>query len=847
MIKWKVISLFLIVLSLSFIHQPVHAESTISVYGKHTLTLIEDDDGELHLLGWGWNAFDQLTIKEKQTSVPREIGTGEEVIESVEAGDIHSLVLTEYGEVFSFGSNDNGQAGTGEPSTTEPELTQVMAFEKDNSNEFTLRKLSNITQISAGDSHSLALKADGTVWSFGSNQFGQLGQHEFKATGEKVTAEQILGLEDIVEIESFQNHNLALDEEGTVWAWGENWGGQMPVSFAFTKTPYEVEGLPKIKGIATGSSHSLALDEDGGVWAWGRNDFGLNAAPTDFATPFLVPSLPEIEHVAAGAYHNLALDTDGNIWSWGDNSVGELGYAPSSAVTQPPSQIAGINDVVEVDAGTRYSIAKTEDGDIYTWGLNDYGQLGDGSADNRGIPNNLTLTLAQGVEIDRETITLEEGDDAELNARLIPEGSVFTEIEWSSSNPDMVSVSDDGRIEVTEDMTRVEGNRATITASILDGKYEDTIEVIIAVPVSGVELNKKSVTLERVPEWLDVQEDSIQLEALVYPYNATDKRIIWDSEDPDVATVNTQGEVTSVSEGKTTITATTIDGGYSDSVEIEVNVPVDRIFIKGNEHDLYLEQEEQYQLEYRIYPLSATDQYVYEWESSKPSVVKVKQNGKIEAVSEGTAEITVTTLYKRKKGSITVHVYDDDYTELSAFNISDDPIEVDAEDTVKLNPTFYPSRATNKELHYESLNTEVATVTSNGRVRGVSTGSTIIRARSADTGKVDTVRVIVGPSKDGWAVMQTDDSVSRQKYWIVTFNQDIDPDSIDNRSVYIREESSTRKHDIKAEIIGGRTLYIIPEDRYDSNEDYELYITDDVETEDGEALSQPIKFKFSTN
>ena len=363
-------------------------------------------------------------------------------------------------------------------------------------------------------------------------------------------------------------------------------------------------------------------------------------------------------------------------------------------------------------------------------------------------------------------------------------------------------------------------------------------------PLQDVELNKKSVTLERVPEWIGVTEDSIGLEALVYPYNATDKRVIWTSEDPDIATVNTQGEVTSVSEGRTTITATTIDGGYEDSVDIEVSVPVDRIYIKGYQNDLYLEQDEEYQLEYRIFPLSATDQYVYEWESSNSSVVKVKQNGELEAVAEGTAEITVTTLYKRKTGSITVHVYPEDYVGLSAFELADSTVEVDAEDSIRLSPTFYPSNATNKKLTYSSSNKDVATVSQSGKVTGISTGTTTLYARSADTGKVDSVKVVVGTSDDGWVVKKAEDSVSENKYWKIAFSTDIDPDTIDNRSVYIREESSFRKLDIKAALVSDRELYVIPEDSYDSGDDYELFITDDLETPDGEKLSHKVKFKF---
>ena len=327
MTKWKLGWGLLLTLAASLLlTQTVSAEPTISIYGNHTLILKKDTDDNDHLLGWGWNAFDQLAISDNQTSVPKEISTTiDQKITSVETGDIHSLVVTEYGEVFSFGSNDSGQAGTGQATTTEPELTQVMAFEKDASDEFVERKLSNIIQVTAGESHSLALKSDGTVWSFGSNQFGQLGQHEYKATGEKLTAEQVIGLENIVQIESYEHHNLALDEDGMVWAWGENWGGQMPVSFAFTKTPYKIKGLPNITQVATGTSHSLALDEQGRVWSWGKNDFGLNPTATDIATPFVVPTLPEVKQLAAGAFHNLALDKKGNVWAWGDNAVGELG------------------------------------------------------------------------------------------------------------------------------------------------------------------------------------------------------------------------------------------------------------------------------------------------------------------------------------------------------------------------------------------------------------------------------------------------------------------------------------------------------------------------------------------
>ncbi|MCL2141249.1 MAG: hypothetical protein FWH42_06320, partial [Dehalococcoidia bacterium] len=170
--------------------------------------------------------------------------------------------------------------------------------------------------IAGGESHSLALKSDGTVWVWGETYYGQLADSFF------TTTVQVSSLSGVTAIAAGAYHSLALKSDGTVWAWGWNGNGQLGDGTATDRySPVKVSSLSGVTAIAAGWDYSLALKSDGTVWAWGWNGDGQlgDGTTTVRHTPVKVSSLSGVTAIAAGAYHSLALKSDGTVWAWGWN------------------------------------------------------------------------------------------------------------------------------------------------------------------------------------------------------------------------------------------------------------------------------------------------------------------------------------------------------------------------------------------------------------------------------------------------------------------------------------------------------------------------------------------------
>ena len=254
--------------------------------------------------------------------------------------------------------------------------------------------------IGAGNTHSLALKKDGTVWAWGNNGYGQLGNGVFLPGLSQYTPVQAKGLTGIVDIAVGTEHSLALRNDGTVWAFGLNSYGQLGVgNTANYSTPVPVHGpnnvgyLTDVVDVEAGDYHSLALKSDGTVWAWGRNGcYQLgDGTTTNRATPVPVQlfynGMGVVGGLAGGGGHSLALK-DGTVWSWGCNDSGQLGNNSSSDGYYPMpiytgSGLTGV--VTAVDAGYKHSLALTN-GSVWAWGEDSQGQLGCNSTKDKSHP-----------------------------------------------------------------------------------------------------------------------------------------------------------------------------------------------------------------------------------------------------------------------------------------------------------------------------------------------------------------------------------------------------------------------------------------------------------------------------
>jgi alpha-tubulin suppressor-like RCC1 family protein len=272
------------------------------------------------------------------------------------AGGAHTLTLVQDGSVWAVGSNKFGQLGSGWADAHSDEPIRVYGLEE-------------VKSIAAGISHSVALKKDGTVWTWGSNDKGQLGDGTLN-NREQPTA--IAGLKNVEAVAAGNAHVLVLKKDGTVWGWGSNNLGQLAV--AATKSiakPLHIAGLKDVVAIAAGAMHSTILKKDGTVWAFGYNGSGqLGDGSTEFNSmaPVKIAELDEIIAITGGHHHTLALRRDGTAWGWGSNSYGQLGNGRVNEKSASPIQISSLSEVKDLTAAANRSFAVLKDGTVKVWG-----------------------------------------------------------------------------------------------------------------------------------------------------------------------------------------------------------------------------------------------------------------------------------------------------------------------------------------------------------------------------------------------------------------------------------------------------------------------------------------------
>lgn len=307
-----------------------------------------------------------------------------ETIRQVSAGWEHTIALKSDGTVWTWGANKFGQLGDG---TTIAKSLPVQ-----------VGGLSEVVTIDGGAGHTLAVKSDGTVWAWGLNNYGQLGD---ATTENKSIPVQVNGLLDIIAVACGGNHSVALDRNGDVWAWGANEYGQLGIGGESSlgskrNKPEKVNGLSGIIALACGGSHTIALSKDGEIYGWGCNQKGQIGDGTYMkrTAPVKVSGLSGIIAITSGGAlggdtnsHNLALKSDGTVWAWGSNSDGQLGDG-TDIDRNTPIQVGGLSHVIAIAGGGAHSIALKSDGTVWAWGCNWAGQLGIGipfSAKNKPV------------------------------------------------------------------------------------------------------------------------------------------------------------------------------------------------------------------------------------------------------------------------------------------------------------------------------------------------------------------------------------------------------------------------------------------------------------------------------
>jgi alpha-tubulin suppressor-like RCC1 family protein len=381
-----------------------------TVYGEHSVVIDQDETK-----AWGANGYGQLGIGGKlnqstpKVVAPKVVG---EAFSSVSIGGAHTVALNTAagGTVSAWGHNSSGQLGDGTLVTKTSPVPVVTSLVGPD--------LTGVKAIAAGGKHTLAINADDTVLAWGSNLTGQLGDGTLvsKSVPVKVVNKTDgLPLGGITAIAAGGDFSLALKSDGTVWAWGNNSKGQLGNNTLVASSSSVQVVMPNVDekpddlnddtlplsgiiAIAAGGSHALALKNDGTIYAWGYNEFGQLGNGTITSSKVAVTVVKHADLVAtvptaisAGLDHSVAI-IGGKVYAWGYNYYGQLGngavlqsYSPVKSLEKQVLKLDGTDlpDIVEIIATGHHCIARDISGTVWTWGRNTHGQLGDGTSLSR--------------------------------------------------------------------------------------------------------------------------------------------------------------------------------------------------------------------------------------------------------------------------------------------------------------------------------------------------------------------------------------------------------------------------------------------------------------------------------
>jgi len=343
-------------------------------------TLAIKQDGALW--AWGLNDYGQLgqgTIDGRAHPAPAQVGHAHDWM-AVSCGYGDSFAAKKDGTLWAWGSNwDVGGLGLGSTDSWLDWLDRWSPTRVGNARDW--------AAVSYGYFHGLALKKDGSLWSWGLNTYGQVGGGDTLVW----VPTKVGHGRDWAAAASGGDFSLALKRDGTLWAFGLNVFGNLGLGDTATRrSPTQVGSASDWAAVSAGINYSLALKRDGSLWAWGGNSFGELGLgdTTERHSPTQVGSARDWASIASLGHHSLALKKDGTLWAWGENSYGELGLG-GTADRHSPTLVGSAHDWAAIAHGAAdyyHTLALKKDGTLWAWGFNRFGQLGLGDTTDRHVP-----------------------------------------------------------------------------------------------------------------------------------------------------------------------------------------------------------------------------------------------------------------------------------------------------------------------------------------------------------------------------------------------------------------------------------------------------------------------------
>jgi uncharacterized protein YjdB len=580
----------------------------------------------------------------------------------------------------------------------------------------------NLIKIEAGWFHSVALCSDGSLYAWGDNRYGQVGDGTGGYLSNYDRYIPVLIGTGFTDIAAGGFHSLAL-KGTTLYAWGNNWNGQLgDGTRSFKKAPVKIG--TGFTAIAAGEYYSLAL-KGNTLYAWGQNNYNQlgDRTKTDRIKPKKIGT--GYTAIVVGFNHSYALKGN-TLFAWGNNTLGELGDGTHTQRNTPIKISTGFTAIA---AGYYHSLA-LKGNTLYTWGYNCYSQLGDGTLTDRNTPvqigigynaiaagghHSLALKgnslftwgynyngeLGDGTNTNRNTpMQIETGYTAitagYAHSFAFKENAIYA---WGYNAYGQLG-----------DGTNINRNTPT-RLTFFDNLPDSTL-----IPATGVKINPTLSTLS--------VGDSLVLYTTVSPNNASDKKVTWSSDNDNIATVTSEGVVTGVKAGKVTITVKTASGKTAKYSLTIKEVKATGVKLERSSVDIVIGNS--FTLIASVSPSNVTNKNVT-WSSGNRGIATVSSNGVIKGVKAGKVTITVKTVNsKTAKCAVTVLPLPTKVT----LNNKTATIAVGGSHTLKA--TVTPSNAVNKMITWTSSDENIAEVSSNGKVTGMSIGTVTITASTTN-------------------------------------------------------------------------------------------------------------------
>jgi alpha-tubulin suppressor-like RCC1 family protein len=329
---------------------------------------------EMQLFSWGRNSTGTLGLGNTDNrSSPVQVGALT-TWSQIAAGEYHAVSSKTDGTLWSWGSGAEGRLGQ---NSTIYRSSPVQ-----------IGSLTSWGKVAAGRDFSAAVKIDGTLWSWGRNNlYGTLGLNDVVNRSSPV---QVGGLTNWSQVSAGQNFCLAIKTDGTLWSWGVNSAGQLAQNNTTDRSsPVQIGSLSNWAMVTCGQVHAAAIKTDGTLWSWGSNYIGQLGIGSGYGTnrssPTQVGSLTGWSSVGCGARVTLAVKTDGTLWAWGRNDLGLLGLNDTAARSSPV-QVGALTNWAKTAGGYVHSVATKTDGTFWSWGFNSNGELGQNNTTSLSSP-----------------------------------------------------------------------------------------------------------------------------------------------------------------------------------------------------------------------------------------------------------------------------------------------------------------------------------------------------------------------------------------------------------------------------------------------------------------------------